>query len=45
VSGTRIGEYPVCIGIDVHKSYSYAAVVDELGEIKEEVRIENTKNL
>jgi len=23
--------------------YSYAAVVDELGEIKEEIRIENTK--
>ena len=33
----------VCIGLDVHKKYSYAAVVDELGEIKEEVRIENTK--
>jgi len=29
--------------LDVHKNYSYAAVVDELGEIKEEVRIENTK--
>ncbi|WP_456467959.1 IS110 family RNA-guided transposase [Archaeoglobus sp.] len=29
--------------MDVHKNYSYAAVVDELGEIKEEVRIENTK--
>ena len=43
MSGTRIGEYPVCIGLDVHKNYSYAAVVDELGEIKEEVRIENTK--
>ncbi len=43
MSGTRIGEYPVCIGIDVHKRYSYAAVVDELGEIKEEMRIENTK--
>ena len=41
--GTRIGEYPVCIGLDVHKKYSYAAVVDGLGEIKEEVRIENTK--
>ena len=40
VSGTRIGEYPVCIGLDVHKNYSYAAVVDELGEIKEEVRME-----
>jgi len=39
----RIGEYPVCIGLDVHKKYSYAAVVDELGEIKEETRIENTK--
>ena len=33
----------VCIGLDIHKKYSYAAVVDELGEIKEEVRIENTK--
>jgi len=43
VLGTRIGEYPVCIGLDVHKKYSYAAVVDGLGEIKEEVRIENTK--
>ena len=39
----RIGEYPVCIGLDVHKKYSYAAVVDDLGEIVEEVRIENTK--
>jgi len=39
----RIGDYPVCIGLDVHKKYSYAAVVDELGEVKEEVRIENTK--
>jgi len=33
----------VCIGLDIHKKYSYAAVVDELGEIKEETRIENTK--
>ncbi len=39
----RIGEYPVCIGLDVHKRYSYAAIVDDLGEIIEEVRIENTK--
>ena len=39
----RIGDYPVCIGVDIHKKYSYAAVVDELGEIKEEVKIENTK--
>ena len=39
----RIGEYPVCIGIDIHKKYSYVAVVDELGEIKEEAKIENTK--
>jgi len=33
----------VCIGLDVHKRYSYVAVVDELGEIVEEKRIENTK--
>ena len=33
----------VCIGIDIHKKYSYAAVVDETGEIKEEVKTENTK--
>jgi len=39
----RIGEYPVCIGIDVHKKYSYVAIVDETGEIVEEMRIENTK--
>jgi len=39
----RIGGYPVCIGLDVHKRYSYVAVVDELGEIVEEKRIENTK--
>jgi transposase len=39
----RIGEYPVCIGIDIHKKYSYAAVVDETGEIIEETRIANTK--
>jgi len=36
----RIGEYPVCIGIDVHKKYSYAAIVDETGEIVEETRID-----
>ena len=35
----------VCIGLDIHKKYSYSAVVDELGEIKEEVRIENTKQV
>jgi|Deesub1362A_J573_1020465.scaffolds.fasta_scaffold00125_54 transposase len=37
--------YPVCtyIGLDIHKRYSYAAVVNELGEINEETRIENTK--
>jgi len=29
VLGTRIGKYPVCIGIDVHKKYSYVAIVDE----------------
>jgi transposase len=39
----RIGEYPVCIGIDVHKKYSQVAVVNELGEVKEEIRIENTR--
>jgi len=43
VSGTRIGEYPVCIGIDVHKRYSYVAVVDESGKVKEEARIENSR--
>ena len=43
MSGTRIGEYPVCIGIDVHKRYSYVAVVDESGKVKEEMRIENSR--
>ncbi len=33
----------VCIGLDVHKRYSYAAVVDETGEIIEETRVENTR--
>ena len=33
----------VCIGLDVHKRYSYVAVVNETGEIVEEKRIENTK--
>ena len=33
----------VCIGLDVHKRYSYAAIVDDLGEIIEEAKIENTK--
>jgi len=33
----------VCIGVDLHKRYSYVAVVDESGKIKEETRIENTK--
>ena len=32
----------VCIGLDVHKRYSYV-VVNETGEIVEEKRIENTK--
>jgi transposase len=39
----RIGDYPVCIGLDIHKKYSYAAVVDESGKIVEETRIKNTK--
>lgn len=28
---------------DVHKKYSQVAVVNELGEVKEEIRIENTR--
>ncbi len=39
----RIGDYPVCIGIDVHKKCSQVAVIDESGVINEETRIENTK--
>ncbi|RLI84807.1 MAG: IS110 family transposase [Archaeoglobales archaeon] len=39
----RIGDYPVCIGLDIHKKHSYAAVVDESGKIVEETRIKNTK--
>jgi len=33
----------VCIGLDIHKKHSYAAVVDESGKIVEETRIKNTK--
>ena len=35
----------VCIGLDVHKRYSYVAVVNETGEIVEEKRIEKQKSL
>lgn len=39
----RIGEYPVYIGMDVHKNFSRAAIVNEMGEVLEELRVENTR--
>lgn len=39
----RIGEYPVYIGMDVHKNFSQAIVVNGEGEVLEELRVENTR--
>jgi len=35
------GEQTMYLGIDVHKRYAQVAVIDEAGDIVEEVRVEN----
>ena len=39
----RIGEYPYFVGIDLHKRYSYVAVLNEIGEVvkREKFRTKN----
>jgi|GEM_PF-1618453 len=42
VMEARIGEYPsYYIGIDLHKKYSYVAVLNEVGEVIEERKVPN----